>query len=63
MPATDPSTWTAGATQAYIGDTSSGTLTVDGGSGLNTAYGYLGYAATATGLVNVAGIRLVLVQL
>jgi T5SS/PEP-CTERM-associated repeat protein len=51
---TDPSTWTS-STTGYIGNTSAGTLTVDGGSGLLSGNSYIGYGATATGVVSVMG--------
>ncbi len=53
-PATDPGTWT-GSTDAYIGNTASGTLTVDGGSQLLSGNGYIGSGSAAAGLVNVSG--------
>ena len=53
-PATDPGTWTT-SLNAYIGNTASGSLTIDGGSGLLSGNGYIGYDSTATGTVNVTG--------
>jgi T5SS/PEP-CTERM-associated repeat protein len=50
----NPSSWTSG-TEAYIGNTASGALTVDGGSALLSYHGYLGYGSSATGVVNVVG--------
>jgi T5SS/PEP-CTERM-associated repeat protein len=50
----DPSTWD-NSTTGYIGNTASGTLTVDGGSGLLSLCGYIGYGSAATGVVNIAG--------
>jgi T5SS/PEP-CTERM-associated repeat protein len=49
-----PSQWT-NLTTGYIGKTGSGTLTVDGGSGLVSQYGYIGDSSTATGLVCISG--------
>ena len=40
---------------AYIGQTSTGTVSVDGGSGLLSYYGYLGYNSGSTGMVTVTG--------
>ncbi len=50
----DPSTWDS-STTGYIGDTSAGTLTVDGGSGLLSLYGYIGNNSGSTGTVTVDG--------
>jgi T5SS/PEP-CTERM-associated repeat protein len=50
----NPSSW-GGTTTAYIGNTASGTLTVDGGSGLLSSSAYLGYGAGTRGLVSVSG--------
>jgi fibronectin-binding autotransporter adhesin len=50
----DPSTWTS-TTTGNIGNTSAGTLTVDGGSDLLSQYGYIGNGGTATGVVIVSG--------
>ena len=50
----NPSSWTS-ATTGYIGNTASGTLTVDGGSDLLSSYTYIGYSSTAAGVVNVRG--------
>jgi T5SS/PEP-CTERM-associated repeat protein/autotransporter-associated beta strand protein len=44
-----------GATLGYIGMTSAGTLTVDGGSDLDCNGGTIGDGSGATGVVNVAG--------
>jgi T5SS/PEP-CTERM-associated repeat protein len=49
-----PSAWT-NWTVGYIGNTGSGTLTVDGGSSLLSFWGGIGYNNSATGVVNVAG--------
>ena len=49
-----PSTWTTG-TNAYIGNTASGTLTVNGGSHLLSYIASLGYGSSTTGVVNIAG--------
>jgi T5SS/PEP-CTERM-associated repeat protein len=55
LPSDPPSlNWTS-TTDGYIGNTSGGTLTVDGDSDLLSSIGYIGYGGTATGLVNVAG--------
>jgi T5SS/PEP-CTERM-associated repeat protein len=50
----NPSAWTPN-TYGYIGPSAGGTLTVDGGSNLVSANGYLGYFNTGKGVVNVAG--------
>ena len=50
----NPSTWT-NLTEGYIGNTASGTLTVNGGSDLLSRDAYIGYGNTATGGVNVDG--------
>lgn len=49
-----PPAW-ASYTTGYIGNTGSGTLTVDGGSDLLSATGYIGYGSSATGVVNIVG--------
>ena len=54
-PATDPSTWTTTSTVAYIGNTADGSLTIAGGSTVNSQYGYLGYTAGVTGTVDITG--------
>jgi T5SS/PEP-CTERM-associated repeat protein len=52
----DPTTTTWGtSTYGYIGNTASGTLTVDDGSGLFSKYGYIGYGSTTSGVVNISG--------
>ena len=51
----DPSTW-LNTTTGYIGYTSNGTLTADGGSNLLSNCGYIGYAGSVTGLVTVSGV-------
>jgi len=53
-PTTDPSTWTS-STIAYIGKSAGGSLTVDGGNGLNSSSGYIGYNSGSTGVVTVSG--------
>ncbi len=53
-PTSDPSTWTS-STTPYIGDTSTGSVTVNGGSALALAIAYLGYDSTAAGTVTVDG--------
>jgi len=50
----NPSIWTT-SNACSIGNTASGTLTVNGGSDLLSSSGYLGYGSTATGVVNIAG--------
>ena len=49
----DPSTWTSN-TRAYVGNTASGTLTIDSGA-YSSAYGYIGNNSGATGVVNISG--------
>jgi len=57
VPATDPSTWINGVsgTQAYIGDTGYGSLTVNGGSSLTAFRSYIGNKAGSGGNVTVDG--------
>jgi len=50
----DPSTWTSNTT-GYIGQSSTGIVTVEGGSGLLSKYGYLGYNSGAIGTATVTG--------
>ena len=50
----DPSTL-GSYTTVYIGNTASGTLTVDSGSNLLSGSGCIGNGSTATGLVNLTG--------
>jgi T5SS/PEP-CTERM-associated repeat protein len=50
----NPSTWTS-STNGYIGNTASGTLTVNGGNDLLSGNGYIGYGSGSTGLVAVDG--------
>ena len=50
----NPSSWTT-STTGYIGNTASGTLTVDGGSGLISGTGCIGFGSGALGVVNVDG--------
>ena len=52
----DPNTWTS-STYGYIGKTADGTLTVDGGSGLESKYGYIGYESSSTGQATVVGLN------
>ena len=52
---TDPETWTRWTT-ATIGDTDYGSLTLDGGSRLESRTGYIGYESGATGVVTVDGV-------
>jgi T5SS/PEP-CTERM-associated repeat protein len=54
-PSSDPSTWDS-STTCIIGGGISGTLTVDGGSGLLSSYGYVGWGGSSTnGLVTISG--------
>ncbi|WP_146443411.1 hypothetical protein [Botrimarina colliarenosi] len=50
----DPATWTS-STQSYVGKTSDGTITVDGGSDLKSGAGYLGYSPSSMGEATVSG--------
>ncbi len=50
----DPSTWTS-STTGYIGNTASGTLIVNGGSGLLSYVGSIGDNENSTGVVTVDG--------
>ena len=50
----DPSSWTA-STTSYIGQTSAGTVTVDGGSSLLSYVNYLGYNPGSTGTLAING--------
>jgi len=50
----DPATWTT-STDAYIGETGEGSVTVDDDSDLVSRYGYLGYGSGSTGAVTVTG--------
>ncbi len=51
----DPNTWTS-TNRVYIGyTTGNGTLTVDGGTVLDTYWSYLGYTSGLTGSVTVSG--------
>ena len=54
-PTTPPSTWTAGSTYLYVGETGSGSLTIPTGYSIGTLTNYLGYAAGATGTAFVSG--------
>ena len=51
---TNPSTW-ASYTPAYIGNTSAGTLTVNGGSSVLSGSSYVGYNSGTAGTVNIDG--------
>lgn len=51
---TNPAGWTS-STDAYIGDTSDGSLTLDAGSSLRSSDAYLGNSVGATGLVDATG--------
>ena len=46
--------WTS-STNGRVGDTSDGTLTVNGGYGLLSSSGYIGYASGATGTATISG--------
>jgi T5SS/PEP-CTERM-associated repeat protein len=46
--------WNIGTT-VHIGNTASGTVTVNGGSGLSTGISHIGYTSTGLGLVNITG--------
>jgi T5SS/PEP-CTERM-associated repeat protein len=50
----NPSTWT-GSTMGYVGNTGSGTLTVDGGSDLLSGAASIGASSTGSGSVSVSG--------
>jgi fibronectin-binding autotransporter adhesin len=50
-----PSLLWSGTTTAYVGNTSAGTLTVNGGSDLLSGYTYIAFGDTVTGLVTVSG--------
>ena len=50
----DPATWTS-STTGYIGQNSTGTVTVDGGSRLLSYEGYLGYNSGSAGTATVTG--------
>jgi T5SS/PEP-CTERM-associated repeat protein len=54
---TDPSTWKSGSsgTSAYIGNTSDGSLSIDGGSVVSSRSGYLGAGVGKNGIVTVSG--------
>ncbi len=51
----DPSTWDYYSTDAYIGNTANGTLTLDAGNGISSHLGYIGYESAAIGAVNISG--------
>ncbi|MDY7011664.1 MAG: hypothetical protein SVV80_13085, partial [Planctomycetota bacterium] len=56
---TDHSWWIGGgdnSTDAYIGKTAAGSVTVSLGSDLSSYWGFIGYGAGATGVVTVDGI-------
>jgi T5SS/PEP-CTERM-associated repeat protein len=50
---TDLSAWSS-LFDGNIGNTASGTLTIDGAAGLACKVGYIGYASAATGVATVA---------
>jgi T5SS/PEP-CTERM-associated repeat protein len=49
----DPSTWTS-STTGYVGQTTAGTLTVNGSSHLSSSTAYIGDGDTATGVVSIS---------
>ena len=49
-----PSTWTS-STAGYIGNTASGTVTVNSGSDLYSGYSYVGYNNGVRGLMTISG--------
>ncbi|MFZ1932942.1 MAG: PEP-CTERM sorting domain-containing protein [Thermoguttaceae bacterium] len=51
----DPSTWSLTSTNGVVGNTASGTLTVDNGSNLACASLYLGNGSATTGVVSITG--------
>jgi fibronectin-binding autotransporter adhesin len=51
----NPATWTS-STTGYIGQSSTGSVTVNGGSGLLNYYGYLAIRSGSSGTVTVTGI-------
>jgi len=50
----DPATWTS-STDAYVGKTGVGSVTVDGNSDVVLFWGYVGYSSGSTGVVTVDG--------
>ena len=52
---TDPTTWFNNNATGYVGDTASGTLTVNSGSSLPAWTCYVGYGNAATGVATVDG--------
>jgi len=50
----DPTTWTS-STYGWVGNTTDGSLTVEGGSALLSYDGYIGYNSGVTGAVTVTG--------
>jgi T5SS/PEP-CTERM-associated repeat protein len=50
----DPTNWTS--TTVYVGKNAAGTVLINGGSQVDAAYTYLGYASSSTGTVTVDGI-------
>jgi T5SS/PEP-CTERM-associated repeat protein/autotransporter-associated beta strand protein len=50
----DPTTWTP-ITNGYIGKSSTGSITIDGSSGLQSDDGYLGYNSGSSGTATVSG--------
>ncbi len=51
----DPATWVADTTKVYIGQSTDGTLVIDGGSTVSSASLYLGYNANVTGTGTITG--------
>ena len=50
----DPATSTS-TTTLYVGNTADGTMTVNGGSAVNSQNGYLGYSVGTTGIATITG--------
>ena len=50
----NPSAWST-STTGYVGETSDGSLTVNGGSGLLSGSAYIGYNSAVGGTMTVAG--------
>lgn len=51
----NPSTWTGSSTTGYIGNTGTGSVTVDGGSSLNSEFATIGNQPGSTGVATVTG--------
>lgn len=52
-----PSTWVSGSTSAFVGNNSTGTVTVDSGSKINTLFAMVGNGPSASGTVNITGLN------